>query len=195
MKLLEEIILRESTVLENDVLKVDSFLNHRIDTLLMNEIGKEFAQRFQGLNITKILTVETSGIAPAVFTGFALSVPVLFAKKAKSITLDSGLYEANIYSYTKMQYYTISVSKKYLTKRDNVLIIDDFMANGQAVRGLLEIIKQSGAHIVGAGIVIEKGFQGGGKSIREEGIRVESLAIVDKMSEKNILFKKEEDKK
>lgn len=195
MKLLEEIILKEGTVLENDVLKVDSFLNHRIDTLLMNEIGKEFAQRFQGLNITKILTVETSGIAPAVFTGFALSVPVLFAKKAKSITLDSGLYEANIYSYTKMQYYTISVSRKYLTKKDNVLIIDDFMANGQAVRGLIEIIKQSGANIVGAGIVIEKGFQGGGKSIREEGIRVESLAIVDKMSEKKILFKKEEDKK
>jgi len=195
MKLLEEIILREGIVMGNDVLKVDSFLNHRIDTLLMNKIGKEFAHRFQGLNITKILTVETSGIAPAVFTGFALSVPVIFAKKSKSITLDSGLYEANIYSYTKMQYYTIGVSKKYLTKMDNVLIIDDFLANGQAVRGLIEIIKQSSSNLVGAGIVIEKGFQGGGKSIREEGIRVESLAIVDKMSEKHILFKKEEDKK
>ena len=126
MKLLEDVILKEGIVLGNDVLKVDSFLNHQIDTLLMNEIGKEFAHRFKDSKITKILTVETSGIAPAVFAGFSLSVPVLFAKKSKSVILDEGLYEANIYSYTKMKYYTISISKKYLTKDDSVLIIDDF---------------------------------------------------------------------
>lgn len=195
MKQVEDAILKEGIVLDNDVLKVDSFLNHRIDTSLMNEIGIEFARRFKDMQITKVLTVETSGIAPAVFTGLALSVPVVFAKKNKSVTLDPGLYEANIYSFTKMKYYTVSVSKKFLTKDDTVLIIDDFLANGRAIKGLCEIIVQSGAKIAGAGVVIEKGFQDGGKSIRDSGIRVESLAIIDRMSEKQILFKKEEEER
>lgn len=195
MQLLKKKILENGIVLGDDVLKVDSFLNHCIDTKLMYAIAQEFAERFKNSKITKILTIETSGIAPAVFTGYILDVPVIFAKKSKSITLDKSMFEANIYSYTKMQYYTINVSSKFINRNDTVLIIDDFLANGQAVLGLIDIINQAKAKLVGAGVVIEKGFQGGGRMLRKEGIRVESLAIIDSMSKGEIKFRNEEEEK
>ncbi len=190
MDLLEKKILEEGIVIGTDVLKVDSFLNHQIDPNIMHAIGKEFARRFSDKKITKILTIEASGIAPAVFTGKELNVPVVYAKKTTSINLDQDTYDASVHSFTKKKDYIIRVSKRFLTAEDSVLIIDDFLANGQAVIGLNEIVEMAGARLVGAGVVIEKGFQDGGALLREMGIRVESLAIIEKMSENKILFKK-----
>jgi len=189
MDLLKAKIQAEGIVIGTDVLKVDSFLNHQIDPVLMNEIGKEFAKLFSDKKITKILTIEASGIAPAVFTGKELGIPVIYAKKTTSLNLDENTYNASVHSFTKKIDYIIRVSKKFLSKDDYVLIIDDFLANGQAIIGLSEIIDMAGATLVGAGVVIEKGFQDGGALLREMGIRVESLAIVDKMSEGGIKFK------
>lgn len=190
MDLLKSKILEEGIVIGTDVLKVDSFLNHQIDPAIMTAIGKEFARRFSDKKITKVLTIESSGIAPAVFTGKELNVPVVYAKKTTSVNLDKDTYETSVYSFTKKKDYIIRVSKRFLTAADSVLIIDDFLANGQAVIGLNELVEMAGATLVGAGVVIEKGFQDGGALLRDMGIRVESLAIIEKMSEEQILFKK-----
>ncbi|WP_106494716.1 xanthine phosphoribosyltransferase [Lentibacillus sp. Marseille-P4043] len=191
MQTLKNKIHQEGNVLSDNVLKVDSFLNHQIDPQLMKEIGEEFAERFQDAGITKILTIESSGIAPATMTGLVLGVPVLFARKRKSLTLSDNLYTASVYSYTKDETNDISVSKDFIQPSDIVLVIDDFLANGQAALGLIEIIKQAGASLAGVGIVIEKGFQPGGKQIRDRGIRVESLANIASLENGQVEFFKE----
>ncbi|UOE54151.1 xanthine phosphoribosyltransferase [Bacillus sp. CMF12] len=190
MDMLIEKIKSEGIVLSPAVLKVDSFLNHQIDPQLMHEVGKEFADRFSSSRITKILTLESSGIAPAVMAGLQLNVPVVFARKRKSLTLVNDLITASVYSFTKEETSEISVSKKYLSEKDNVLIIDDFLANGQAALGLADIAKKAGSAIAGIGIVIEKGFQNGGQLLREKGFRVESLAIIDSLENGMISFDK-----
>ena len=186
MELLKEKINKEGKVLLETVLKVDSFLNHQIDPLLMKEIGDEFANRYADEVITKVLTVESSGIAPATFLGLTIGAPVVFARKRKSLTLSDNVYTSEVFSFTKNESNTIAVAKDYISADDNVLIIDDFLANGEAVKGLLDIANQAGANIVGVGIVIEKGFQQGGKLLREQGVRVESLARI-KSLEKGIV--------
>lgn len=188
MQLLKDMILAKGRVRGESILKVDSFLNHQIDVGLMNEIAKEFKERFKDASITKILTIEASGIAVACFVGQQFGVPVLFAKKTESKNLDNETYESQVYSFTKDKYYTIRVSKSYLSAEDNVLIIDDFLANGQAALGLLDLVKQSGAVLSGVGIVIEKGFQEGGRHLREQGIRLVSLAVIRSMQSGKIVF-------
>lgn len=181
-------IRQEGKVLSDDVLKVDSFLNHQIDPELMQAIGKEFATRFADTSITKILSIESSGIAPAVMAGLYLGVPVIFARKRKSLTLIDHLYTASVHSFTKNETNDISVSKDFIVENDKVLVIDDFLANGQAVHGLVDILEQAKAELVGVGIVIEKGFQPGGAAIRERGIRVESLANIRSLQNGEVLF-------
>jgi len=188
MQLLKEKILSEGRVDQADILKVDGFLNHQIDVKLLNEIGKEFERRYIHDGITKILTIEASGIAIACFAALYLNVPVIYAKKTESKNLDDDTYKTQVYSYTKDRDYQVRVSKRYLKPNDRVLIIDDFLANGNAVFGLKEIIEQAGAKLVGVGIVIEKGFQQGGKLLREQGIRVDSLAILKSISPSQIIF-------
>lgn len=190
MELLIEKIKNEGVVLSSSVLKVDSFLNHQIDPQLMLEIGKEFAQRFAHCGITKILTIESSGIAPAVMTGLQLNVPVVFARKRKSLTLVNNLMTASVYSFTKEETSEISVSNQYLSENDKVLIIDDFLANGQAALGLAEIADKARASIAGIGIVIEKGFQDGGSLLRDKGYRVESLATISSLENGVVSFEK-----
>lgn len=194
MDLLKKMITEKGIVLKDGVLKVDSFLNHCIDPQLMKSIGKEFYKKFKDEGITKVLTLETSGIAPAVFTALELEVPLIFAKKTQSKNSSDLAYESNVHSFTKGKDYRIRVSKEYLLKGDRVLIIDDFLANGQAAKGLCDLIEKSGASLAGIGIVIEKGFQKGGALLREKGIRVHSLAIIENMSEKMISFRNEEEK-
>jgi len=188
MKLLHDKIMQEGKVLSSSVLKVDSFLNHQIDPLLMKEIGHEFANRFADQVITKILTIESSGIAPSVMLGLEIGAPVVFARKRKSLTLSDNLYSSKVHSFTKNETNDISVSRSFLCEDDNILIVDDFLANGEAVKGLLDIAAQAGANVVGVGIVIEKGFQDGGKLLREQGVRVESLAIVDSLEDGKVTF-------
>ena len=183
MKLLEERISKDGVVKKGNVLKVDSFLNHQLYIKLYNEMGKEFKRLFADKNITKILTIEASGIGIAAITAQYFDVPVVFAKKSQSINLDGSTYNTKIQSFTHNRVYDVIVSKKYLSSDDHVLIIDDFLANGCAVNGLIEIIESSGASIEGIGIAIEKGFQDGGKSLRERGYQVESLAIVESMND------------
>lgn len=189
MKELEEKIRQFGTVLPGNVLKVDAFLNHQVDPVLMQHIGQEFAARFKDAKITKVWTVESSGIAPAVMTGLALGVPVIFARKHKSLTLNSGMYTADVYSYTKKTTNQISISKRYVDKTDRVLLIDDFLANGQAVEGMLQIADQAGVEVVGAGIVIEKSFQPGPAELAAKGVRVESLAKVSSLADGQVSFK------
>ena len=181
MKLLKERIQKDGTVKEGNVLKVDQFLNHQMDIELLNEIGKEFKRRFADKKIEKILTIESSGIGIACIAAQYFHVPVVFAKKSQSVNLDGESFITKIESFTHKRTYDVIVSKKYLKKGEHILIIDDFMANGCAVNGLLDILETAGAVVEGVGIVIEKGFQDGGKMIRERGIQVESLAIVDRM--------------
>ncbi|MFJ7374839.1 xanthine phosphoribosyltransferase [Lysinibacillus capsici] len=188
MKLLQDKIMQEGKVLSSSVLKVDSFLNHQIDPMLMKEIGYEFANRFSDQVITKILTIESSGIAPSVMLGLEIGAPVVFARKRKSLTLLDNLYSSKVHSFTKNETNEISVSRNFLSEDDNILIVDDFLANGEAVKGLLDIAAQAGANVVGVGIVIEKGFQDGGKLLREQGVRVESLAIVDSLEDGKVTF-------
>ncbi|MEH7549416.1 MULTISPECIES: xanthine phosphoribosyltransferase [Bacillaceae] len=188
MRLLEEKIKSEGRVLSDQVLKVDSFLNHQIDPFLMNEIGKEFASRFANEGITKIVTLESSGIAPAVMAGLYMNAPVVFARKRKSLTLTDDLLSASVHSFTKNETNEISISKKYLDEDDRVLVIDDFLANGQAALGLVEIVKQSGAKVNGIGIVIEKSFQQGAEKLKELGFRVESLARIASLSNGEVQF-------
>lgn len=192
MKELEEKIRQFGTVLPGNVLKVDAFLNHQVDPVLMQHIGQEFAARFKDAKITKVWTVESSGIAPAVMTGLALGVPVIFARKHKSLTLNSGMYTADVYSYTKKTTNQISISKRYVDKTDRVLLIDDFLANGQAVEGMLKIADQAGVEVVGAGIVIEKCFQPGSAELAAKGVRVESLAKVSSLADGQVSFKQTE---
>lgn len=191
MKLLEDRIRKDGVVKAGNVLKVDSFLNHQIDIDLMNEIGKEFKRIFSDVEVTKILTVEASGIAIAAIVAQYFNVPVVFAKKSQSINLDGSIYSTKIESFTHKRVYDVIVSKKYISPEDKVLVVDDFLANGCAADGLIEIITESGAKLQGVGIIIEKGFQNGGKRLRERGIRVESLAIVESMDDKTgeIIFR------
>ncbi|QNG61499.1 xanthine phosphoribosyltransferase [Metabacillus idriensis] len=191
MKLLQDKIINEGKVLSNQVLKVDSFLNHQIDAFLMKEVGKEFAARFENEGITKIVTIESSGIAPSVMAALELNVPVVFARKRKSLTLTDQLLTASVYSFTKQEENTIAVSNQHLTSSDRVLVIDDFLANGQAALGLAEIVEQAGASLAGIGIVIEKSFQEGGKMLRERGLRVESLARIKSLENNEVQFLEE----
>ncbi len=189
MKLLEERILRDGIIKEGGIVKVDSFLNHQMDIELINEIGKEFKRLFDGEKITKILTVEASGIGIACIAAQYFGADVVFAKKSESKNLDGDVYTSKVTSYTKGKEYIIRVSKKYLSENDRVLLIDDFLAKGKALLGLVDIVNQSGAHIVGAGICIEKGFQEGGRIIRDMGIHLESLAIVELAPDGGICFR------
>lgn len=191
MKLLKDRILKDGVVKDGGVLKVDSFLNHQIDVALYREIGKEFKRRFDNMGVNKILTIEASGIGIACVTAEEFGdCPVVFAKKQESKNLDGELYTTKITSFTKGREYNVIVAKKFIGEGDRVLIIDDFLANGCALIGLMELVQQSGAELVGAGIVIEKGFQRGGEIIREKGIKLESLAIVESMDVENgIVFR------
>ena len=189
MELLKQRILQDGRATEDDVLKVDSFLNHQMDISLLNEIGKEFRRRFAGEPVTKILTIEASGIGIAAIVAQHFgNVPVVFAKKTQSRNLDGAIYTARVQSFTKGTVYDIQVSRKFLGPQDCVLILDDFLARGQALQGLLKIVKDSGAKLAGCGIVIEKGFQDGGRILRAQGVRVESLAIVSSISGGKITF-------
>lgn len=189
MELLKQRIIKDGNVKEGNVLKVDSFLNHQMDINLINEIGKEFKRLFENKEINKILTIEASGIGIACITAQYFNVPVVFAKKSKSINLDGESYATKIESFTHKKTYDVIVSKKYLNKNDKILVIDDFLANGYAVEGLIDIINNSGATLQGVGIVIEKGFQNGGKLLRQKGINLRSLAIIDEMDCKNKIIK------
>lgn len=193
MKLLEERIRKDGVVKEGNVLKVDGFLNHQMDISLFKEIGKEFKRRFADAEINKILTIEASGIGIACVVAEYFDVPVVFAKKNKTKNIAGDVWTSRVESFTHGRVFDIMVSKNYLGKGDKVLLIDDFLANGKALEGLAELVEESGAELVGAGIVIEKGFQRGGDAIREKGIRLESLAIVESMDDKTgeIVFRED----
>ena len=178
MKKLEEQILRDGQVLGENILKVDSFLTHQVDFSLMKEIGQVFAEAVKDAGITKVVTIEASGIAPAVYVAEALNVPMIFAKKAKNITMTEGILTAEVYSFTKQVTSTVSIAGKFLNSDDKVLIIDDFLANGQAAKGLITIIEQAGAQVEAVGIVIEKSFQDGRQLLETAGYRVLSLARI-----------------
>ena len=184
MKLLEERIQKDGIVRPGNVLKVDSFINHQMDIKLFSEMAKEWKRLFAGKNITKILTIEASGIGIAAVTAMEFGVPVVFAKKFQSINLDYDNFTTKIESFTHKRVYDVIVSKKFLSAEDHILIIDDFLANGCALEGLLNIVEEAGATVEGIGIAIEKGFQVGGEKIRERGIQLESLAIVESMDDK-----------
>ena len=183
MELLKERIRRDGKVKGNDVLKVDSFLNHQIDVALLEEIGREFQRRFAGCGVNKILTIEASGIGIACITAQSFHCPVVFAKKSQTKNIAGEVYTTKVESFTHGRVYDVIVSKQYLGPGDKVLIIDDFLANGAALEGLIDLVGQSGAELAGAGIVIEKAFQPGGDRIRAKGVRVEALARVKSMSE------------
>lgn len=189
MELLKQRILKEGIVKPGNVLKVDSFLNHQMDIELINQIGEEFKRRFADAKITKILTIEASGIGIACIAAQYFHVPVVFAKKKQSINIEGDVYSTKIESFTHKRSYDVILSKRFLSEKDHVLIIDDFLANGCALLGLINLVHDAGATIEGAGIVIEKGFQTGGKIIRDMGIRLESLAIVDSMTDKSLTFR------
>ena len=180
MKLLKERILSDGKCFPGGILKVDSFINHQMDPSLMREMAKELVRRFAGHSITKVMTVEASGIAPAIFVGDYLNVPVLFAKKKVPSTMENMLV-TEVFSFTKNRSYSVCVSKDYLSEGDHVLFIDDFLANGNAAKGIIDLLDQAGATLEGMGFLIEKGFQAGGNELRDMGIHVESLAIVDSL--------------
>lgn len=191
MEALKKKILTDGTAIGSEIIKVDSFLNHQIDVAFMNEIGKEFARIFSDVEVTKIVTIEASGIAiAAIASQYFNNVPVVFAKKTESRNLDPDKYHGEVYSFTKQKVYPIMVSKKYISSEDKILIIDDFLANGKAALALTGLCEQAGATVQGIGIVIEKGFQNGGRLLREENhIRVESLAIIDNIDDGKITFR------
>ena len=194
MKLLEDMIREKGIVKEGNVLKVDNFLNHQMDIKLFNEMGKEFKRLFADRQITKILTIEASGIGIACIAAQYFDVPVVFAKKAQSINIDGDVYSTSITSFTHKREYQVIVSKKYLLPEDKILIIDDFLANGCALKGLVELVTDAGASVEGIGIAIEKGFQDGGQIIRDMGLNLHSLAIVESMDAKTgeITFRQDE---
>ena len=189
MQLLKERILRDGIVKPGNILKVDSFLNHQMDITLINEIGKEFKARFSDCPVTKILTIEASGIGIACITAQYFNVPVIFAKKTQTLNLDGEMYTTRVESFTHKKTYDVVLSKKFLHAEDHVLLIDDFLANGCALTGLIDIVKQAGATLEGAGVVIEKGFQQGGANLRSMGVRLESLAIIDSMTDHSLTFR------
>lgn len=191
MKLLEERIKKDGIVKPGNVLKVDNFLNHQMDIALFNEMGKEFKRLFADCKVNKILTIEASGIGIACIVAQYFDVPVVFAKKAQSINIDGDVYSTKIQSFTHQRVYDVIVSKKYLNPEDHILIIDDFLANGCALEGLIDLVQSAGATVEGIGIAIEKGFQQGGKLIRDRGIRLESLAIVDSMEGRELVFREQ----
>lgn len=188
MKLLEERILKDGDVLGENILKVDSFLTHQVDFELMQEIGKVFADKYKEAGITKVVTIEASEIAPAVYAAQALGVPMIFAKKAKNITMTEGILTAEVYSFTKQVTSQVSIVSRFLSNDDTVLIIDDFLANGQAAKGLLEIIGQAGAKVAGIGIVIEKSFQDGRDLLEKTGVPVTSLARIKAFENGRVVF-------
>ncbi|WP_379967763.1 xanthine phosphoribosyltransferase [Ectobacillus sp. sgz5001026] len=187
MQLLKEKIRKEGKIVSNQILKVDSFLNHQIDPVLMQEIGKEFAERFRNEGITKIVTIESSGIAPAMMTALMMNVKVVFARKSKSLTLQH-VYTAKVYSFTKQETNEIAIGQDHIAADDRVLIIDDFLANGQAALGLINVVEQAGATVAGIGIVIEKAFQEGGEKLRETGLHIESLAKITSLENGMVTF-------
>mgnify|MGYP000081349364 FL=1 len=192
MKYLEEKIIKDGVVKPGNILKVDNFLNHQIDVVTLNEMGKEFKRLFADKPINKILTIEASGIAIATMAALHFdNAPVVFAKKAKSRNIDNDLYTSVVHSYTYGKDYTITVAKKFLSPDDHILIVDDFMALGNAMIGLLDVVKQSGATVEGIGIAIEKGFQPGGQRLRDMGYNLHSLAIVESMNKNEIIFRHE----
>ena len=188
MQLLMDRIRTDGLVIGDRIIKVDNFLNHQLDIRLFNEMGKEFKRLFKDAPINKILTIEASGIGIACITAQYFDVPVVFARKTISSNLDSDTYQAPVYSYTKDINYTIRVAKRYLSPQDNVLIIDDFLANGNAVCGMLEVLEAAGAKVAGVGIVIEKSFQGGRQRIAPYNVKIESLAIIESLCEGKIIF-------
>ena len=190
LKALEDKILKEGNVLPGNILKVDCFLNHSIDVHFLLEMGKEIAELYKDDSVNKILTIETSGIPIAFAAAQYMNVPVVFAKKNKSGNISDDVYSSRVTSFTKKNVYDAIVSKEFLSEEDNVLIIDDFLAKGNALTGLIDIIGQAGASFAGCAIAIEKGFQGGGDALREKGIRVDSLAIVESMTEDSLTFRR-----
>ena len=189
MKTLEERILRDGNVLGENILKVDSFLTHQVDFSLMKEIGQVFAEHFRDSGISKVVTIEASGIAPAVYTAEALGVPMIFAKKSKNITMTEGILTAEVYSFTKQVTSTVSIAGKFLESSDKVLVIDDFLANGQAAKGLIKIIEEAGAEVAAVGIVIEKSFQDGRSLLEAQGQTVLSLARIDRFENGKVVFR------
>ena len=186
---LEKMIIEKGEVKEGNILKVDSFLNHQLNPEFLYQMGEEFYRLFKDKEITRILTIEASGIAIAVMAALVFKVPLVFAKKTESLNLDKDIYTSKVFSYTKNREYNIMISKKYLNKNDKILIIDDFLAEGNAMKGLIDVAEQSGAQIAGIGIAIEKGFQQGGKNLRAKGYNLESLAIVDELKPNSIKFR------
>ena len=193
MELLKERIRREGKVLPGNIIKVDGFLNHRVDTKLLEALADEFAKYFDISKITMVLTAEASGIALATICAQKYGVPMLFAKKAKSDNIEGGLYQSEVFSYTYKKKVTLIVSHEWLHADDHVLIIDDFMAKGYAVHGLIDIVEKAGAQLMGVGIAVEKGFQHGGDDLREKGYNIHSLAIIDKAEPGHIVFRGEEE--
>ena len=191
MQQLKDRIVREGRILPGNIVKVDGFLNHRVDTAFMGEIADEFARYFDTKNITMVLTAEASGIALATVCAQKYGVPMVFAKKAKSDNIEGGLYQSDIFSYTYKKKFTLIVAQEWMGPNDKVLIIDDFMAKGYAMRGLIDIVQKSGAQLMGIGVAVEKGFQDGGDSLRREGYDVHSLAIIDAVDGDQIVFRED----
>jgi len=191
MKQLQDRIRAEGRVLPGNIIKVDGFLNHRVDTALMRDMAKEFKRLFDLEGLTAVLTVEASGIALGTICAEEFGVPLVFAKKAKSDNIEGGLYKCDIYSYTYKKQVTLIVASQWLSASDKVFIVDDFLANGEALRGLVEIVDEAGAELLGIGVAIEKGFQAGGKRLRESGIHLESLAIIERADEHGVVFREE----
>lgn len=187
---LEQKILSEGTVLPGHVLKVGSFLNQQLDVDFLMKMGEEIKRIYSGDSVTKLITVESSGIAVAVATGAVMHLPVVFAKKNKSSNVSGEVYSAKVHSYTHNTDYNIVIAKEYIKSDDRIVIIDDFLANGKALEGLIDMVTQAGATLIGATCAVEKGFQGGGDRLRQQGIRVESLAVIDEMSPNGIVFRK-----
>ncbi|KWX86920.1 xanthine phosphoribosyltransferase [Paenibacillus riograndensis] len=192
MELLRHKVISEGIVLGQGVLKVDSFLNHQMDPFLMREVGREFTRRFAGEGVTKVLTIESSGIAPGIMTALELEVPLIFARKQKSLTLTEDIFVEKVYSFTKKESNEITVSKKFIAPGERVLIVDDFLANGEAAFGLARIVEQAGGTVAGIGIVIEKAFQPGHRLLKEAGYRVESLVRIASLDEGVISFVEDE---
>lgn len=184
MQLLKEKIKLEGKIFPGNILKVDNFLNHQIDVEFLQEIGKEFKNRFNNCDVNKILTIEASGIGIACITAQFFNCPIVFAKKTKTKNISDDVYKTDVYSFTHKTTYEVVVSKEFIGENDNILVLDDFLAKGKAMEGLIDLINKSGANLAGCGVVIEKGFQKGGKNLRDKGIRLESLAIVDNMDAK-----------
>lgn len=191
MRTLEEKILRDGTVKEGNILKVDNFLNHQIDPQVLKDIAEEVGRLYRDAGVTKILTIEASGIAIGTMIAAEMGVPLLFAKKNKTSNLGEGLLRTKVASYTHGTTYDVVVNADYLKSSDVVLIVDDFLANGNALKGLIDLVNQAGAQVAGCAIAIEKGFQGGGDALRKQGVRIDSMAIIDSMENGNIVFRRE----